>query len=140
VRGYVDALKERGSQEPFSPYRKPFVLRRVRLLGVVGARLQPVIQKEGFSLRSWSNSITASRQELFPFAQIANTTPNHFGTGVSRALLTPIRFAIEELPPDLLVGAFLEVDGKRYGSGSIRRLYESSDYPLPRGSAVQARC
>jgi hypothetical protein len=47
-----------------------------------------------------------------------------------------IRFAIEELPPELLVGAFLEVDGKRYGSGTIRRLYESSDYPLPRRAAV----
>ena len=47
-----------------------------------------------------------------------------------------IRFAIEELPPELLVGAFLEVDGKRYSSGGIRRLYESSDYPLPRRSAV----
>jgi hypothetical protein len=47
-----------------------------------------------------------------------------------------IRFAIEELPPELLVGAFLEVDGKRYGSGEIRRLYESSDYPLLRRAAV----
>jgi hypothetical protein len=47
-----------------------------------------------------------------------------------------IRFAIEELPPDLLVGAFLEVDGKRYESGSIRRLYESCDYPLPRRAAA----
>jgi hypothetical protein len=47
-----------------------------------------------------------------------------------------IRFAIEELPPALLAGAFLEVDGKRYESGGIRRLYESSDYPLPRRAAV----
>jgi hypothetical protein len=47
-----------------------------------------------------------------------------------------IRFAIEELPPELLVGALLEVDGKRYGSGGIHRLYESSDYPLPRRPAV----
>ena len=49
-----------------------------------------------------------------------------------------IRFAIEELPPELLVGAFLEVDGKRYSSGGIRRLYESSDYPLPRRAAVSS--
>jgi hypothetical protein len=45
-----------------------------------------------------------------------------------------IRFAIEELPPDLLLGAFLEVGGNRYGSGEIRRLYECSDYPLPRAA------
>ena len=43
-----------------------------------------------------------------------------------------IRFAIEDLPPEYLAGAFLEVDEKRYGSDDIRRLYESADYPLPR--------
>jgi hypothetical protein len=43
-----------------------------------------------------------------------------------------IRFAIEDLPPELLVGAFLEVDERRYSSDDIRRLYESPDYPLNR--------
>jgi len=43
-----------------------------------------------------------------------------------------IRFAIEDLPPECLVGAFLEVDEERYGSEDIRRLYESADYPLTR--------
>lgn len=43
-----------------------------------------------------------------------------------------IRFAIEDLPPDLLVGAFLEVDEQRYNSDEIRRLYERADYPLTR--------
>jgi hypothetical protein len=43
-----------------------------------------------------------------------------------------IRFAIEDLPPECLAGAFLEVDEKRYGSDDIRRLYESADYPLTR--------
>jgi hypothetical protein len=47
-----------------------------------------------------------------------------------------IRFAIEELPPELLLGAFLEVDGERYGSQEIRRLYQSSRYLLPRRVAV----
>jgi hypothetical protein len=47
-----------------------------------------------------------------------------------------IRFAIEELPPELLVGIFLEVDSKRYASGEIRRLYERSDYPLRRRAAI----
>jgi len=47
-----------------------------------------------------------------------------------------IRFAIEELPPELLVGAFWKSTVKRYSSGGIRRLYESSDYPLPRRAAV----
>jgi hypothetical protein len=43
-----------------------------------------------------------------------------------------IRFAIEELPADLLVGAYLQVDEERYHGDGIRRLYESTDYPLAR--------
>jgi hypothetical protein len=43
-----------------------------------------------------------------------------------------IRFAIEDMPPESLVGAFLEVDEQRYGSEDIRRLYQSSEYPLAR--------
>jgi hypothetical protein len=43
-----------------------------------------------------------------------------------------IRFAIENMPPECLVGAFLEVDEQRYGSDDIRRLYQSSEYPLTR--------
>lgn len=46
-----------------------------------------------------------------------------------------IRFAVEELPQECLVGAFLEVDEQRYGSADIRRLYESAGYPLTRRAA-----
>jgi hypothetical protein len=47
-----------------------------------------------------------------------------------------IRFAIEELAPEFLLGAYLEVDEERYNSGGIRRLYESVNYPLIRGAAI----
>jgi len=47
-----------------------------------------------------------------------------------------IRFAIEELPPEFLLGAHLEVDEGRHGGGGIRRLYESMDYPLVRRAAA----
>ena len=43
-----------------------------------------------------------------------------------------IRFAIEELPSELLSGACLEVDEARFDGGAIRTLYDSTEYPLPR--------
>ena len=43
-----------------------------------------------------------------------------------------IRYAVEDLNPDMLVGAVLEVDEERFDSEAIRSLYASPDYPLPR--------
>jgi hypothetical protein len=43
-----------------------------------------------------------------------------------------VRFAIEELPSDLLLGAYLQVDEDRFGSEGIRKLYDSDRYPLKR--------
>ncbi len=40
----------------------------------------------------------------------------------------------KSLRPDLLVGAFLEVDEQRFNSDQIRQLYESAKYPLARRS------
>lgn len=46
-----------------------------------------------------------------------------------------IRFAIEELSPELLLGAHLEVEEERFDCDGICRLYESAAYPLPRRQA-----
>jgi hypothetical protein len=46
-----------------------------------------------------------------------------------------IRFAMEDMPRASLVGSFLEVNERRYGSDDIRRLYESEEYPLTRRGA-----
>jgi len=43
-----------------------------------------------------------------------------------------IRFAVEVLPPELLLGAYLEVEEMRFGGKDIRRLYASAEYPLAR--------
>jgi hypothetical protein len=47
-----------------------------------------------------------------------------------------IRFAIDELPSEFLLGAHLEVDEERYDGPGIRRLYKSMDYPLVRRGAA----
>jgi hypothetical protein len=49
-----------------------------------------------------------------------------------------IRFAIEDLPPQLLVGTCLEVDELRYEATEIRRLYDSVDYPLRERQTVRS--
>lgn len=47
-----------------------------------------------------------------------------------------IRFAIEELPAPILLGAFIEVEDNRLGHRDILDLYNSADYPLPRPQAA----
>ena len=46
-----------------------------------------------------------------------------------------IRFAIEELPEPLLLGAYIEINEKRLGHREIRALYESDHYPLEKKAA-----
>src|SRR5262245_39160475 len=76
-----------------------------------------------------------SRQaELFPTrARRAGRQPFRYKRFEHAAYA--IRFAMEELPPDVLAGASLEVNEERYDSRQIRLLYESADYPLARRAA-----
>lgn len=48
-----------------------------------------------------------------------------------------IRYAVEDLNPELLVGAVLEVDEERFDGEAIRDLYASSGFPLPRSKVPE---
>ncbi len=73
--------------------------------------------------------------ELFP-PRLRKSPHRQFGYRRFARAVDAVRFAIEELPPDLLPGAVLEVDGERYCGENIRSLYDSADFPsLPRAAA-----
>jgi hypothetical protein len=76
----------------------------------------------------------AAQAELFP-TRGRNSRRHPVGYRRFAQSAEAIRFAIEDLPPELLVGAFLEVDEQRFDGPAIRRLYESPNYPLPRRTA-----
>jgi hypothetical protein len=47
-----------------------------------------------------------------------------------------IRYAVEELPEPLLLGAFIEIEDGRLGHKDIRALYDSESFPLKKAVQV----
>jgi hypothetical protein len=66
--------------------------------------------------------------ELFPSRNRKSRQPVKYRRFETAA--DAIQFAMEELPPLALLGAFIEIDEARLGHADIRELYESPDYPL----------
>ena len=78
----------------------------------------------------------SGKAELFP-PRSRKYPHQRFGYKRFALAADAVRFAIEELPPELLIGAILEVGGERYGGEQIHRLYDSDDFPLARRPATQ---
>jgi hypothetical protein len=70
--------------------------------------------------------------ELFP-SRIKKVrgqiTYKRFETGAEA-----IRFAVEDVPPAALLGAYLELDEARFGFDDIYSLYKNASFPLKRRS------
>src|SRR2546429_7796685 len=83
---------------------------------------------------------TRSEAQLFP-SRSRRRRREPVGYGRFARAADAIRFAIEELPSELLPEACLEVDEKIFDCHGILRLYESDGYPLARRatSAVRTR-
>ena len=71
--------------------------------------------------------------ELFP-PRIRKRPGRRFGYRRFDSAAEAIRFAVEELPPDVLFGSIIEAAEERFGSKDIRKLYDSEAYPLVRRS------
>jgi len=72
--------------------------------------------------------------ELYPsksFFKTRTVRYQRFNT-VAEAL----RYAIEELPGEMLRGSLLEVDEQRFESAQIRALYDADAYPLARRASA----
>jgi Arc/MetJ-type ribon-helix-helix transcriptional regulator len=78
-------------------------------------------------------SPTVTQAALFAAGRRRMRQPTGYGRFARAA--DAIRFAIEELPPELLLAAQLKVAEERFDGDGIRRLYESIEYPLARRTA-----
>jgi len=68
--------------------------------------------------------------ELYASASKTGKRPMRYTRFKSAA--EAIKYAVEVLPPELLIGSTLEVNEERFDGFGIRALYDSAKYPLRR--------
>jgi hypothetical protein len=114
-------------------HASPLVLGALRSVHVHGRPLEMTIFDYGTKAEL---SPRTGDVGLSPAARRRSQQPTGYGRFARAA--DAIRFAIEELPFELLLAAQLKVAEERFDSDGIRRLYESVEYPLarrPRGDS-----
>ena len=86
-----------------------------------GIKRQRNLSAYGTAAELFSSRPRNSRHQAFGYKRFARAAD-------------AIRFAIETLPPHVLVGTYLEVDEVRFEGSEIRRLYDSVAYPFARAA------
>ena len=98
----------------------------------------------GTEPQAGGDAITMATVNYDAEAELFAPQSRKFGTGPMDykrfdSAAEAIRFAIEELPAELLRGAYLEVEEDRFDGSAIRRFYESEAYPLQRHRKSEGR-
>ena len=134
----VDALLK-GRRDLTRAHMKP----EIAVRGGLAFPLQDKFDVVGNGRPEWPRSTTAPWRNCFPpgarrscFRLEAGGAGEPVGYGRFARAADAIRFAIEELPPELLPDACLEVDEEIFEREEVRRLYESDAYPLARRAAT----
>jgi hypothetical protein len=80
----------------------------------------------------------AAQAELYP-SRVKRSRRGPVGYKRFERAADAIRFAIEELPAESLVGAYLEIGEERFNGQEIQQLYARPDYPLERRERAAER-
>jgi hypothetical protein len=96
----------------------------------VDDRAREVARRQAESLHGFDYSAPA---ELFPSRSKKCRTQARYRRFDTAA--EAVRFAVEDIPPPALLGAYLVVDDERFGLDQINHLYECAAFPLKRAAA-----